>query len=497
MGKAAVTLIAGRFAQALITVAAMRLLTSLLSPSQVGSVYLMLSFAAFFGLFLISPVGNYINRKLHGWHQRGQLLSRFKLFNIYVVGVSILSLPLILLGKSVMGFGADIPLVHFMVAVAFYVYAVTWNQTAVPTLNMLGHRGAFVGLSVLSAALGLLFSAGLSFFVARTAFYWLCGQAFALFLGYLLAMRELRSEISEVTDYKRASSVMSGENLMAIRSFAVPLSVSALFMWMQTQSYRVIVERFAGPEFLGYLVVGLGISASLGGVTESLVQQLYFPGFYRSLNGSSKEGRRSALSGLVNKTIPAYIVLAAFSFCMARQLTQLLAAPAFQYAWKFVLVGAVIELFRMSTNIFAAAAHAEMKTAALVKPYVLGGGMTAAAVLTACLLGAPAHVIPVVLAAGGLGAALIMWYCMGKVSCLEIDGATVLKSLLLSLGFLPALFMTRSDSIFGAIGITTVFGLYFVFVQWRLMTPNKGATEHREVPGCSREMESEIFKGEA
>lgn len=497
MSRDALVLISGRFVQALLTVAALRLLTSLLSPAQVGSVYLMLSFASFFGLFLISPVGNYINRKLHAWRQHGLVLARFRLFNLYVAAVSLLALPVVLAAKGLLGVGADIPLLHFMAAVSFYIYAVTWNQTVVPALNMFGRRGAFVAFSVLSAALGLAFSAGIVYLAGRTAQSWLYGQAAGLVLVYLLARGTLKAETGGEEAFKPALKVMTAENLVAIRAFTVPLSVSALFMWLQTQSYRVIVERFAGPEFLGYLVVGLGIASSLGGVTESLVQQLYFPEFYKRLHGTSETERRAALSQLADRAIPAYIVLTGFACAMAQHLTRLLAAPNFQYAWKFVFVGAFIELFRMTTNIFAAAAHAEMKTSALVRPYVWGGGITVAAVLAVCLAGAPAVVIPAVMAGGGLVAVCVMRYYMGKISSFQIDKGVAFKSLLLSLGFVPALLLGRQENLARAVLVVAVFGLYFVFVQWRLMSANKGAAKEPVSSEDAAEIAAESFKAEA
>jgi O-antigen/teichoic acid export membrane protein len=497
MGRDALVLIAGRFAQALLTVAALRLLTSLLSPAQVGGVYLMLSFAAFFGLFLISPVGNYINRKLHGWQQRGQLLARFRFFNFYVAGVTLLAPLAVMAGKVLLGTGAEIPLFHFMAAVSFYVYAVTWNQTALPALNMLGRRGAFVSFSVLSAAFGLLFSVGLVYLFGRSAQCWLYGQAAGLLLVYVVAMAALKRVAGQEAAAEPASGLMTAENLAGIRAFAVPLSVSALFMWLQTQSYRVIVERFAGPEFLGYLVVGLGIAASLAGVTESLAQQLYFPEFYRGLHGTSGEGRKAALSRLANRTVPAYIVLTAFACALSQHITRLLAAPNFQHAWKFVLIGAFIELFRMTTNILAAAAHAEMKTSALVKPYLWGGGITAAAVLAACLSGAPAPVIPLVMAGCGLVSVLVMRYYMIRTSTFSLSRTAVLKSVLLSIGFAPALLISRQENLFLGVAVVGVFGLYFVFVQWRLMTDFKETRAAQLPPDAAAGIAAEVFKGEA
>lgn len=495
MNRDAILLVGGRFFQALLTVAALRLMTSLLSPAQVGSVYLMLSFAAWFSLFLISPLGNYISRKLYGWHQGSLIPARFSLFNFYVLAVAALALPVVFAAKYFFGLGSGLPLWHFMAAVALYVYALTWNQTVIPALNLLNQRGAFVGFSVLSTGLALGLSCAFAMYLGPTAYAWLYGQGLAFLAVYWLARFKLRASTGAVAGGQGGFAVLTRENLSGVWLFAGPLSVSALFMWFQTQSYRLIVERFAGPEFLGYLVIGLGIASNLGGVTESLVQQLYFPEFYRRLHGSSEEGRRQALSQLAARALPVYLVLTAFTCAMAPHLTCVLAAPQFHSAWKFLAVGAFIELFRMTTNIFSVTAHAEMKTSALIKPFAIGGAATALAVLLVCLAGKQGMLVPAAMASGGLVTLLLMRASMGKLSNFSLGRSVILKSLLLSLGFLPAAFFLKQDSLWASAAVLTVFGAYFVFAQWRLMAAQKPAAEAVSNAGDS-ELQEETLKAE-
>jgi hypothetical protein len=51
----------------------------------------------------------------------------------------------------------------------------------------------------------------------------------------------------------------------------------------------------------------------------------------------------------------------------------------------------------------------------------------------------------------------------------------VLKSVLLSLGFAPALLLGRQENLAAAVLVVGVFGVYFVFAQWRLMKAFKDA----------------------
>ena len=76
MNRDCLIITAGRVLQRLIDVAAIRLLTTLLTPSEVGNYYLVLSVIGFCVLTFISPVGMYINRRLHKWHEDGEVMRR-------------------------------------------------------------------------------------------------------------------------------------------------------------------------------------------------------------------------------------------------------------------------------------------------------------------------------------------------------------------------------------------------------------------------------------
>ncbi len=472
MRRDIILLASGRVAQALLAIASLRLLTALLSPAQIGSMFLMLSFASWFGLFLISPVGLFINRNLHRWHCEKVLLERFQVFNLYVIAVSMLALPLIFGGKVFLNLGSGIPLFHFIAVVALYICVSTLNQTVVQALNMLEHRGAFVGLSVLTTALGLLFSVGISIFAGKTAYCWLYGQVLSFFVVYIPARIKIRTlEPAPAGGHSAGLSALSCAGLGPLWRFAAPLAIATCFMWMQTQSYRLIVEKFIGAEFLGYFVVGLSIATSLAGIVESLVHQFYYPGFYKQIQGAGKAERIEALSGLAKKTIPVYLMLLLFTVFMSQHLARLLVNPKFQTVWKFAAIGALIEFFRMITNIFSAAAHSEMKTSALMWPYFWGGLFTSAAVLAACLSGAPRLFIPVCMAGGGLLTMVLVKRRMKELAGFKTDKAAIFKSILLCAGLVPALLFGRQEPLWRAILIVAVFGLYFLFAQWYMLFP--------------------------
>ncbi|HOI43208.1 MAG TPA: oligosaccharide flippase family protein, partial [Elusimicrobiales bacterium] len=362
-----------------------------------------------------------------------------------------------------------IPAAHFAGVIALYVYANSWNMTLVPALNLLGHRGLFVSLSVLTSALGLALSAAFAFKVSAEGAAWLAGQALgfaALGAAAFLALKRLSGEAFPAPVPSLAPE--GKESFRDLRSFAAPLAAATFFLWLQTQSYRLIVERLAGAEFLGFLAVGLGIASSLAAVAESLVQQFYFPGFYSRLSSGGPEERREALAALYARSIPVYLVLAAFTAALSGQLTGLLVAPEFAGASAFVVFGAFIELFRMSSNIFAAAAHSEMRTAALVKPYAVGGLFTAAAVAAACFLPQREALIPAAMLAGGAVTFAAIRTHSSRLVSVPLSGALLLRALLFSAVFVLFLPARELTSPLQSALLIAAGGIYFLFASWRL-----------------------------
>jgi O-antigen/teichoic acid export membrane protein len=134
----------GRLASALIAIASMRIMTTLLPPTDYGIYALLAAFQLFCGLFLVNPVGQHINRHTHAWWDDGTLMSRLARYNYYIIGVSLfISLPVMVWwhkSQTNMGNGYVGYALMAGVAVASIVYLGTWNSTLVPMLNLLGFR---------------------------------------------------------------------------------------------------------------------------------------------------------------------------------------------------------------------------------------------------------------------------------------------------------------------------------------------------------------------
>ena len=470
MNKDVTLITAGRLLQAFLTIIALRIITSFLSPHQVGLVYLMLSFAGWFGLFLLNPVGMYLNRKLYIWHDAGELLRKFFIFSLYTAGVALIAVPLVLAVRLWTGPEAAAAAFIFALTIAAYVYSVTCNQTLIPALNALGYRGPFVFLSVLTSGLGLVFSMFLVSVFSASAICWLGGQIAAFSLMalagfYMLKKRTGETIWGEVPAFRNSGAAGLREALL----FSIPLSGATFFMWLQNQSYRIIVERNISADFLGVLSVGLGIASGLAAVAESLVQQMYFPGFYRRISDGNAESRRAALAELAEKTLPVYLILACFVAASAKYLAWLLVAEKFKDAYMYVAFGAFIELFRMSTNILAAGAHSEMRTRVLIKPYFMGGVFTSIAVLAVCVRSHSGNLaVPSLLAAGGLVTFAAMKIKMNGMVRIKLNYGALLRAALACAPFIPLFFIKDRMPVFWSVICFAGFSAYFIFLEYRV-----------------------------
>lgn len=486
MNRDFVILSTGRIIQSAIGIVSIRLLTSLLSPAEVGNYYLIFAVIGFCTLTFISPVGFYINRKLHGWAEHRVAVSRYKSSHYYLLLVSIVSIVAVYFINKVFGIGSSIGTLQFSLIIGFFLYLSTCNQAIVPAFNMLGRRLHFVVFMALTLCLGLVFSILLVEHVSRTAFCWVLGQVIALGAIALIAWRYFKKILNENSLSSESVTGQGTESLRHIFAFTWPLSLTFFFMWGQNLSYRIIVEKTAGLEFLGMLGVGFGIAAGMAAALESVVQQLYFPLFYGGINTSDPDRRAKAWNSMAKATVPLYTAFAVMVSCLSPFLMKLLAGERFHSSFIFLLCGAWVEFFRMTNNILSGVAHSEMQTRHLVKAYLAGAVIAATGTVLALKHPGRATLIPLVLILSGLSTVLVMYFDMKKLMRLHIFTKELLLSVLLSIPFLSAIFFySHKNDLYVSSGLVFVFGTYFLFSQYKLneeiVSGRKKKTAHVEM----------------
>ncbi len=361
----------------------MRVATTLLSPEEMGRVSLVLTSIAFFAMFLVNPVGMFINRRLHAWQASGvarYYLIRYVNYLLLVALVAAIVLPFLYM-SGVVNFGLSIG--WLIVLVCGSLLFNTINQTAIPSLNLLGDSGKFVLLSVATIGSSFLCAVFLVLKVQAAAQYWLLGVLLGQVLLAVIGAKVLFSRLHGQA-IPHAGLRISRRQMQVLFSFAWPVSLAAGLGWVQGQGYRYLLEGQLGLAQLGLFVAGYGISAGMIAGFESVLTTYFQPRLYRDVS-SDRQGRETqAWQRYAAAVIPSLLLTAALIAMLAPELTRIFLGENFQSAASFVIWGVVAESARVLMGIYSLIAHVHMRTHWLIIPGVLGAVLSI--VLSALLI---------------------------------------------------------------------------------------------------------------
>jgi len=460
-------LIVGRVLQILIALISIKVATKLLDASELGNLYLILSIVGFFSLFLVNPIGQYINRKTHQWHEEANLINVLYVFNIYIISLSIFSI-FITYTLYNLSIGNNIDLTYFICFIVLFIYFTTWNQTIIPMINMLGGRVTFVLFTLSSQLLFLSLAYLLINIFGAFGVFWFLGQVIAFGIVAIIAIIFFIKQIQNNFDFTLAHKMINIENLKEVLKFSAPLSIGVLFFWVQTQSYGIIIEKYIGSEFLGYFGVGMANALAISSAFETVIMQYLYPQMYKSMKDENKFS--IMMSNILNLIIPIYFLLAIFVSIFAVYIMTILVDIKYYDSYIYTVFGVWISFFRMSSNMLANIAHATLKTKELIYPYITGGII---AVIGVTLSTNSEHYklyIPLSLLLAGIISFVFMYIKMNRLVGIDLNIKNVFLIILYStpllLGFL---FYNYSNNIFYSFFVVGIFGLYFLYILYMLI----------------------------
>lgn len=375
----------------------MRVATTLLSPEEMGRVSLVLTTVAFFALFLVNPVGMFINRRLHAWQASGtarHYLIRYTSYLLLVALIAAIGLPFLYM-SGVVNFGVSIGWLIFLVCGSLLFNTI--NQTAIPSLNLLGDSGRFVLLSVATIAASFACAALLVQMVQPSAQYWLLGlllgQAFLAVIGTKVFFARLQD-----TGTIHVPPSIQRRHLQALFSFAWPVAIAAGLGWVQGQGYRYLMEGQLGLAQLGLFVAGYGISAGMIAGFESVLTTYFQPRLYRDVSAGHPVKQAQAWQRYAAAVIPSLLLTVAFIAMLAPELTRVFLGKNFQSAANYVVWGALAEAARVLMGVYSLIAHVYMRTRWLIVPGLIGAVLS----IALCVLFIPEF------GAAGAGMALVI-----------------------------------------------------------------------------------------
>ena len=433
----------------------MRLATSYLSPDEMGRLSLITAATAFFALFLVNPVGMFINRRFHAWDVVGRAKYYLKLHWVYLMVVSGVAAGSLAVLNNLGALGSQFSTTWLLLLVCGSLFFNTINQTAIPSLNLLEFRGHFFILTLATIGMGLVSAYLLVRTFSPTAEYWLMGlligQALLGGVGVAVLFAKLRTSVAVQRPTKTHLRILFG--------FAWPVAVSVGFNWLQTQGYRFFAADSLGLGALGLFVAGYGISAGLLAGFEAVLTTYLQPRFYKSVSNNNTTTQSLAWNKYARAILPSLVLVTFILIGLAEELTRFMVGPAYQSSSQFVVWGVLAEGARIVAGVYGMSAHAKMKTRLLLLPNFLGAIICSALILVlAPKLGA--HGIGLARALAGIGLVLALHYLMNAALEMQLPYRQLLKATVMGL----LLWLMASASRWAMSGTTSLVSAGFLIV---------------------------------
>jgi hypothetical protein len=403
---------------ALLGLASLRVMTHLLEPGQYGVLALLAVFQTFAGLVLMNPVGQYLNRHTHQWHDDGTLSARLKSLSRYwLAGAAIVGFLAAVWLAAGAGQTAREQVIIGGFAVLLAVYTVTQQGVATARLNMLGERRASVTWQLAGSVVGLTASWALTAW-QPVAVTWLIGQGLGAWLGALGAERAMRALSSAAT----SNATGTGLREMFRGKEFLPLALTTSLMWMEGNGYRLILDHAWNLETLGLLILALSIPAQLTAFVEQIASQLLYPYFFRGLTSASDvAGRQKVVRSMVNTLLPVYLAWGAFLFLGARPFLELVTDPRYHAAGNWVVFGIITELARLSVSLWLLNAQANRNFTPAIAPFAVGAAFVTVAAFATQWAGATPDLFGTLLAAALVVKAGLVILLMNRILPISLE----------------------------------------------------------------------------
>jgi O-antigen/teichoic acid export membrane protein len=468
-----VVLLAGRAMQMIYAVLAIRILTSTLSPIEVGRFYILTGLLFGFNVMTLTPVSQYMGVRLLEWIPSGNAQRNHIAFAKHTIGIVVAIMAISVTLQQTIGVGTKITAPWLAWLVTGSLLIGTWNLLCTNGFNILGYRVEFVLFTNLTGWLGLGLSILLATRVLASAEYWvsgqLLGQAVVLIPAGMLFWWKLARPIDG--EY----SIVEGNNNINPRKvfqFSWPLSLSLGLSWVQWQSYRFILQRISGEGSVGLFAAGYAVTAAIVSVYESLFSQLYLPILYKDIAGQDPSGRARAWDRYANLYLPSIAVTISFVAASGPFLARLMVGSHFYEAAVTVApIAALAEGVRMVSGAYSMAAFAQLDLRAVILPTLVGTAVTLFGVIVFNRLD-PLLGTGFALLLGAIATVLLAGVKLHRTLSLHLPSKRLFLALVLGLPFttvsLGCWLIRPSVSLAGAASVLPIMIVYWLVTQFYL-----------------------------
>ena len=361
----------GRGLQVLAGLVTIKMATTLLSPSDVGSMNQLMSLAVLGTSAVLIPMAAYIGRGCLEWMDTGILSRRLGSYLLVVLAVApVLGLVAwVIQSQLILVAGVGAAWVGGLVAL--YTVGFSLHTMGTSGLNLIGHRFLYVLFGNIAVWSGLIlalwYSAG-----AASPEMWLLG----IFCGFLLSSLSY----AFLNRYARAGAPAISSDApgmlpfdwRTVFMFVWPQAMVFVLWWIQSQSYRFVLSWVADIATVGLFAAGYMICSVPMQTFESLFNEFYSPTLYRALKGQDREGMARAWNAYAAAYIPAVILFGAFLVGNAAFMVKLFLGDQFQVITPILMWPALTETFRAITSTLHQLGLAKIDMTVNVLPVVVG-----------------------------------------------------------------------------------------------------------------------------
>ena len=458
----------GRAGVAMAQIIAVRISTQLLTPVQMGGVSQMGSLASFFSLLLVVPVGHYITRGFLEWHDAGRLQRYLRCYCAYIVSVAFVAAvaagAIQLQWHLVSGFGT--PAVVLLISI--YMLASPISSLGATGLNLLNQRVKFALFSNVPVWVALCLSPILFIRYGSPAF-WSLGQYVGLAFGGLSCWVLWRHLSARAVVPLPAQERTLSFSVSAVFGFAYAQGITSILWWLQSQSYRFVLDRIQGTANVGLFAVGYSLAAVPIALYEGLFGQFYEPVFYGELKGQGSEGQARAWNNYARAYLPGLVLVGTYVAAGVPFLAQVLLGGTFRAAAiQVALWAAIIEAMRAAGAMMHFLGMAKVDMRILIPPVFAGALLAPLSVL---ILGQLDPLLGTVagLFIAGFAGMMIMVITSRRVLPIDWPVRRMMVGLLLSIplagGFWVAHRVLPSPGIGLALFVLALGGVYLVPAQ--------------------------------
>ncbi|MFY4818019.1 lipopolysaccharide biosynthesis protein [Aliarcobacter butzleri] len=444
----------------IIMLVSIKILTTLLSEEEVGNYYLLITILTLFNFAFLNPLGQYYGRHLIHWEHNKNLLNATNVLLFLRVSAIVFSLFVAFGVYEILGYDKYYNLTDFLLFIFISLIAGT-HGVLVGAVNSLGNRVKFTIYMVSTLVVGLILSFVIVQFVDKSGMGWLYGLA----ISQLIFSIGLYKFVVKNNDFsiQRIKSAFEKDYIKKIAIFIIPVTVTLFLQWGQNQSYRFIIEAKYSLEVLAFIGVGLAVSAAIFSAVESLATQFYHPIYLRKITHTSKKDRAKVWNELASYMIPIYLILAVYVMILSPYLTKLLVSSKFYEAYIYAMFGAMIEFFRVITNLVYTVSQSEVKTNTTILPYTIGFVLTISS-LYFFDMSEKLWMIPLFVGLANGVIFLLLFKNMKKLLDIKIDLMGLLKSFILVSPLFMILFIQNTQELLQTILSIGISGIYFLFL---------------------------------